>query len=89
MCEKKTDLVSVCLILLVRASFCMYWVCPEKNVVQNSGIKIKNLCESGYKKYCLNGGECYYLINEDTVDTVIVHGFLEENVVKNKCDGLR
>ena len=43
MCEMKTSLVSVCLILLVTSSFCMYWVYPEKNVGQYSEIKIQNL----------------------------------------------
>ena len=34
---------------------------------QNSGIKTQNPCENEHKKYCLNGGECYYLIDEDNV----------------------
>ena len=67
MCEMRTVLVSVCLIVLVTASFCMHWVYPEKNVGQNSEIKIQNPCQNEYKKYCLNGGECYYLIDEDIV----------------------
>ena len=67
MCEMRTVLVSVCLIVLVTASFCMYWVYPENNVGQYSEIKIQNPCENEYKKYCLNGGECYYLIDEDIV----------------------
>ena len=58
MCEVKTILVSVCLILLVTASFCMYWVYPEKTVRQYSEIKFQKPCENEYKKYCLNGGEC-------------------------------
>ena len=67
MCEIKTILVSVCLIVPVTASFCMYWVYPEKNVGQYSEIKVQSPCENEYKKYCLNGGECYYLIDEDIV----------------------
>ena len=67
MCEMKTVLVSVCLIVLVTASFCMYWVYPEKNLGQNSENKIQNPCKNEYKKYCLNGGECYYLNDEDVV----------------------
>ena len=66
MCEMKTVLVSVCLILLVTANFCIYWVYPI--VGQYSEIKIQNLCEKEYKRYCLNGGECYYLIDEDIVE---------------------
>ena len=86
MCEMKTILVSVCLIVLATASFCMYWVYPEKNVGPYSEIKIQNPCENEYKKFCLNGGECYYLIDEDIV---IVHGFMEENFVTFICGGLR
>ena len=67
MYEMKTVLVSVCLNLLATASFCMYWVYPEKNVGQYSEIKIQNPRENEYKKYFLNGGECYYLIDKDIV----------------------
>ena len=84
MCEMKIVLVSGFLILLITASFCMHWVYAEKIVGQYSEIKIQNPCENEYKKYCLNGGECYYLI-----EAVIVHGFMEESVVKNICVGLR
>ena len=52
----KTVLLSVCLISLVTASFCMYWVYPEKNKGQYNEIKIQNPCENEYKKYCLKGG---------------------------------
>ena len=34
---------------------------------QHSKIKIQCNCENECKKYCLNGGKCYYLIVEDTV----------------------
>ena len=60
----KTVLVSVCLMLLVTASFCLYWVYPEKNVGQYSEFKIQNPGENEYKKFCLNGGECCYLIDK-------------------------
>ena len=65
MCEMKTILVFVCLVVLVTASFCMYWVYPEKNVGHYSEIKIQNLCENEYKKYRLNGGEGFSVIDED------------------------
>ena len=65
--EMKTILVSVCLIILVTASFCMYWVYPEQKIGQYSEIKIESPCENEYKRYCLNGGECCYLIDEFTV----------------------
>ena len=64
MCEVKTVLVSVCLILLVTACFCIYRVYPEKKVGNQSKIEGQGLCENEYKKYCLNGGDCYYLIDE-------------------------
>ena len=67
MCEMKTVLVSGCLILLVTASFCMYWVYPEKNVGQYSEIKIRSPCENEYKKYRWNGREWSYLFDEDNV----------------------
>ena len=41
----KTVLVYVCLIVLVTASFCMYWVYPEKNVGQYSEIKVQILAK--------------------------------------------
>ena len=34
----------------------------------HSEIKIESPCEKEYKKYCLNGDECFYLIDEDIVD---------------------
>ena len=67
MCEIKLFLGSVCLMSLVAASFCMYWVYPEKKEGKDSEIKIQNPCENEYKEYCLNGGECYYLNDEDIV----------------------
>ena len=67
MCEMKTVLVSVCLNLLVTASFVMYWVYPEKNLGQYSVINIQNSCENEYKMFYLNGGECSYLTDEDIV----------------------
>ena len=48
--EMKTVLVSICLILLVTASFCMYWVYAEKNVGQNSEITVQITCRNEYKK---------------------------------------
>ena len=68
MCEMKTVLVSVCLILLVTASFCLCWIYPEKKLGQYSEIKIRNPCENEYKRYWLNGGGSYYIIDEKTVD---------------------
>ena len=87
MCEIKTVPVSVCLNLLVTACFCMYWVCLEKKVGQNSEIKIQSPCANEYKKYCLNGGERSYLTYKDFVGcncTWLYGGKLCEK----KCGGL-
>ena len=67
MCEMKSILVSVCLAFLVTESFCMYWLYSEKTVGQCSEIKIQNPRETENKKYCLNRGEGYYLIDQDIV----------------------
>ena len=36
-------------------------------VGHQSEIKSQGPCENEYKKYCLNGAECYYLVDEDFV----------------------
>ena len=64
MCEIKTVLI-VAALLLVANSFCRYQINPKLG--QHSGIKSESPCEKEYKKYCLNGGECYYLDDEDIV----------------------
>ena len=77
MCEMKTvSLVAV--LLLVAAGFYTFQVNSETKVGQHSKIKSespcekeyiksKSPCEKEYKKYCMNGGECYYLVDEDIV----------------------
>ena len=65
MCEIKTILESVCLILLVTACFCIYRVYPQKKVGHHNKIEGQGPCENEYKKYRYNGGDCYYLIDED------------------------
>ena len=67
MCAIKTVLVSVCLTLLIAASFCMYSVHSEKKVAHRGKIEGQVPCENEYKKYCLNCGDCYYLIDENVV----------------------
>ena len=66
MCEIKTVL-TVAALLLAATGFCIYQVCSEQKVGHRSEIKIENPCEKEYKKYCFNGGECYYLVDEDIV----------------------
>ena len=67
MCETKAVVVPISLILLVAASFCIYQAQTEKKVGHYSEIKSEIPCNKGYKKYCLNGGECYYVVVEDIV----------------------
>ena len=64
MCEIKTVLI-VAALLLVATGFCIYQVKSEKKVGHQSKIKSKSPCEKKSKKCCLNGGECYYLDDED------------------------
>ena len=67
MCETKAIVVSISLFLLVTASFCIYQTHTESEVGHRSKIKSQGHCEKEYKKYCLNGGECYYLVYDDFV----------------------
>ena len=64
MCEIKSVVVSISIILLVAASFCIYQDQTENKVGHHSKTKSQGPCENEYKKYCLNGGECYFLVDE-------------------------
>ena len=77
MCEMKTVSI-VAVLLLVAAGFYTFQVNSETKVGQHSQIKSESPCEKEYiksespcekeyKKYCMNGGECYYLVDEDNV----------------------
>ena len=67
MCKTKIVAVSISVILLVAASFCIYQPHTENKVGHHSKIRSESPCEKEYKKYCMNGGECYYLVEEDIV----------------------
>ena len=67
MCEIKAVVVSISIILLVAASFCIYQAQTEIKVGHHSKIKSQGPCENEYKKFCLSGGECYYLVDDDIV----------------------
>ena len=67
MCEIKAVVVSISIILLVATSFCIYQDQTENTVGHHSEIKSEGPCEIEYKKYCMNGGECFYLVDEDIV----------------------
>ena len=62
MCEIKTVIIVAALFLAV-TGFCIYQTKPK--VVHPSEIKSGSPCEKEYKKYCLNGGECFYLVDKD------------------------
>ena len=62
MCEIKTVLI-VAVLLIAAAGFYTFQVNPK--VEQHSEIKSESPCKKEYKKYCLNGGECFYLVDED------------------------
>ena len=66
MCENKIVL-TVAAVLLAATGFRIYQINSVKKVGHHSEIKSGNLCEKEYEKYCLNGGECYYLVDEDIV----------------------
>ena len=45
----------------------MYQVKYEKKVGHHSEIESESPLEKKYKKFCLNGSECYYLFDENIV----------------------
>ena len=63
MCEIETVLI-VAVLLLAETGLCIYQVKSEKKVEQHREIKSESHCEREYKKYCMNGGECYYLVED-------------------------
>ena len=56
MCEIKTVII-VAALLLEATGFCIYQVKPK--VGHHSEIKSEGPCEKEYRKYCMNGGECF------------------------------
>ena len=66
MCEIKTVFI-VAVLLVAVAGFYTYQVKLEKRMGQHSEIKSESPCEKEYKKYCMNAGECYFLVDEDIV----------------------
>ena len=67
MCDTKSVVLPISLILLVAASFCIQQAHRNDKVGHHSKIKSHGPCENEYKKCCLNGGEFYYLVDEDIV----------------------
>ena len=67
MCETKDVVVSLTIISLVAANFCIYEAHAENKVGDHSKIKSQGPCENEYKKYYLNSGESYNLVEEGIV----------------------
>ena len=63
MSEIKTVLI-VAVLLIAAAGFYTCQVIPK--VEQHSEIKSESPCEKEYKKFCMNGGESFYLVDEDS-----------------------
>ena len=66
MCEVKTVLF-VAALLLAATGFCIYQENSQNKVGHYSEIESESPCGKEYKKYCMNGGECFYLVYEDFV----------------------
>ena len=66
MSEIRTVLI-VAVLLLTAWGFYTYQVNSETKVGQHSEIKSESPCKNEYKTYCMNGGECYYLADEDII----------------------
>ena len=64
MCEIETVLI-VAVSLLAATGLCIYQVKPK--VRHHSEMKSEGACEKEYKEYCFNGGERFYLVDEDIV----------------------
>ena len=66
MCEIRTVIIAAT--VLLAAGFCINEVNSEKKKLgHNSHLKGDRPCEKEYKKFCLNGGECFHLNDEDIV----------------------
>ena len=61
------NLLTVAALLLAANSFSIYHVNSEKKMGHHSAIKSESPSQKEYGKYCLNVGECYYLVDEDIV----------------------
>ena len=71
MYEKKAFLVPLSLILLVAVKFCISQAHTEKKLGHISESKGKGPCENGWvQKYCLNGGDCFYLADEGKIGCI-------------------
>ena len=67
MFQTKAVEVSISLISLVAASFCIYQAHTKNKVGHHSEFKTQCRCKKEDKKFCLNGSESCYLLDEDIV----------------------
>ena len=67
MCETKAVVVAVSIHLLVAAIFNIYPAHTENKVGHHSEMNSRSPCKKDYKKYCLNGSERSFVIDEDIV----------------------
>ena len=76
--------------LLVAACFCIYQAHTEKKreAIAKSNIKVVAKM-SEYQRYCLNGGESYYLVDEDIFGCKGSWLYSGVHVVKRTCGGSR
>ena len=88
MCEIKTVII-VAALLLAATGFCIYQVRSEKKVGHHSEIKSECPCKKEYKKFCLNEGEYYYLVDEDIAACYCTGIYGGKRCVKSTCGDLR
>ena len=79
----------VAALLLAAAGFCIYQVISETKVGHQSETKSESPCEKEYNKYCLNGGECYYPVDEDNVTCKCTWLYGEKRCKKSTYGGPR
>ena len=60
MCQTKTILVSLPIILIVASIFCIHRTHTEKKEGHHSEMKTKGPCENEFKIFCLNCGQSFH-----------------------------
>ena len=66
-CVRKSS-CSIVIIFFTSCSKFLHISSPYRDKVgHHSKIKSQGPCENEFKMFCLNGGDCYYLVDEDIV----------------------
>ena len=81
----KAVLISLGSILLLAKSFCIYQAHTENKVGHESKIRSQCPCENEWKMFCLNGGECCFLIDEDIIGCDVAWLFGGKRCEKYMC----